>query len=267
MSREKENSFKNFLDQDGYLFVFTLVCAVCLLSFFVSSGYFQKENPDVEVLGASSTSIKGVWLSGGDNRDCPEADSLDVDGCIESSYINNKFTQLTPEVVSFDKDGRVLFSNDKLFISGIFDIKEYVDSDLWDGLYVGDLNLKINSKQWVFESVVWSRDDSSLISIFEKDDGYFILLYPSVTLTNRTRNFWVFEYLEEEDTVEKLFFDFSDGKRAYIESTFGSFLEKDDELYFMFERLDPSLGGNSEVDLFRFGSSLEFFKSFLLLKE
>jgi hypothetical protein len=266
MSREKENSFKNFLDQDGYLFVFTLVCAACLLSFFVASGYFEKENPDVQVLGTTSSSIKGVWFRGSDDKGCSEAESLEVDGCIESSYFS-KFTQLNAELVSFDEDGRVLFSNDQLFISGIFDIREYVDSDLWEGVYVGDLNLKINSRQWVFENMVWSRDDSFLISIFKKDDGYFILLYPSVTLTNRSRNFWVFEYLEEGDTVEKLVFDFPDGRRAYIESTFGSVLEKDGDLFFMFERLDPSLGGNSEVDLFRFGSSLEFFKSFLLLKE
>jgi hypothetical protein len=265
MSREKENSFKNFLDQDGYLFVFTLVCAVCLLSFFVASGYFEG-NEDSQVLGTSS-SIKGVWFKGADDKECPEASSLDVDGCIRSEYFNKGFTELNPERVSFDSDGRVSFSNEELFISGIFDIKEYVDSDLWKGVYVGDLNLKINNKQWVFENVVWSREDSSLISIFKKDNGYFILFYPSVSLTNRSRNFWVFEYLEEGDTVEKLFFDFPDGKRAYIESTFGSILEKDSELFFKFERLDSSLGGNSEVDLFRFGSSLEFFKSFLLLKE
>ncbi len=266
MSSKKSDRLRDFLDRDGYLYVFTLVCVVCLLSFFVASGYFEGSGAESKVLGASS-SIRGVWFKGSDYRGCPEASSLTVDGCIESSYFNNRFTELSPELLSYDGNGRALFSNDQLFISGVFDIKEYVDSDLWEGVYVGDLNLKINNRQWVFERVVWSSDDSFLISVLKKEDGYFILLYPSVTLTNRSRNFWAFEYLEESDTVEKMTFDFPDGKRAYIESTFGSFLEKDGELFLKLERLDPSLEGNSEVELFRLGHNLEFFRSFLLLKE
>lgn len=263
MSREKSKGFKDFLERDGYLFVFTFVCGIALLSYFFANKYILS-NSEKNVLGTST--LRGMWVNVGTGIECPEMGGLDVEGCIEDSYFED-FSQIEGETVYFDDDGRVVYSNDEIFVSGIFYVNRGLDNDVWKNVYIGDLNLKINSRQWVFEDVVWNRAESPLVDIIPTDTGYFIILYPSITLTSRSKQFWVFEYVLEDDIVKNLSFVDSDGDRAFIESTYVSVLEYEGDIYFKFERLDPSLMSNREVGLYRYDGDLELFRSFLLLRE
>ncbi len=258
MSRKSKSKLQKFLEQKGYLFVFTLVAGVCLFSYFLANSNFVSKQ-ETNVLGTSS--IRGIWVKGV-NNDCPEADLVDAKGCIDSSYFD-EYTTLLSKDIALDRDGRLVFSNDSILISGIFDVKEVVDDEVWNNLFVGDLNLKINGRQWVFEGVVWDRQNSSaVVSVVDTNDGYLILLYPSVTLTGRTRQFWIFKYLMEDDRLERVYFD-KDGKRAFVEATDGEFLSKGDELFLRLDREDPVLLEGREVMLFEYGESLRFLKNFV----
>jgi hypothetical protein len=259
MSRKKKSEFQNFLEQKGYFFVFTLVSAVCLFSYFFVNSNFAKNN-EKNVLGTSS--IRGIWVRGVDNG-CPEARLIDAKGCISRSYFDD-YEILSSEEIALDRDGRLVFSNDSLFVSGIFDVNEVIDDEVWDSLYVGDLNLRINNKQWVFQNVVWDKErSSSILSIVQIDSGYLVTFHPSVTLTGRTKQFWVFEYLAKEDRVDELYFDM-DGKRAFVEATFGSFISKNGGIFLRLDREDPVLLEGREVMLFEFDDSLRFIKNFVL---
>jgi hypothetical protein len=264
MSKKERSSFKEFLQQDGYLLIFTLVCGITLLSYFLANGAFSSNSSDTSVLGINS--LRGVWVNGGDGIKCPEMRGLDVDGCITESYFR-EFKEVDYQNVSFNDEGRIVYSNDDFFVSGIFDIKDTLNNDVWRNVYIGDLNLKINSRQWVFESVVWNKAESPIFNIISIDTGYLLIFYPSITLTSNTRQFWVFEYVLEDDTVRNLSYVDFDVDRAFIESSNISVLEYEGDIYFRFDRLDPSLMGNREVRLYRFDGDLKLFRSFLLLAE
>jgi hypothetical protein len=264
MSRKKENKFKSFLSSNGYYLVFTFICAFCLISYFVANDIFnQKQN--TEVLGASV--IPGVWVQGQRFEDCPEAEIVDASGCIRPSYFDDYKKFPVQKIFSDDQD-RILFSNDVLFLSGIFTPQDFIDNEVWDNMYIGDLNLRINNKQWVFEDVVWSREENSaLVSLVEVDDGYLIVLHPSVTLSQRNKHFWVFKYDLDSDNVSQLYFMEGDNRKVFIDSSEVSFFEKEGDNFFVFERFDPSLFGSSEVTLYEFNSDLEYWRSFVLQKE
>jgi hypothetical protein len=264
MSRKKENKFKSFLSSKGYYFVFTIICALCLFSYFLANDAFEKKQHK-EVLGASA--VRGVWVQGKQFNDCPESESLSVSGCIKSSFFDD-YKELPMQRVFSDNQDRILFSNDVLFLSGIFTPQDFIDNEVWDNMYVGELNLRINNKQWVFEDVVWSREENTaLVSLVEVDDGYLIVLHPSVTLSQRTKRFWVFKYSSNSDTVSQLYFTQSQSRKVFIESSDVSVLEKDSILYLVFERFDPSLFGSSEVIFYEFNSDLEYWRSFVLQRE
>lgn len=263
MSKKKSKALEDFLKRDGYLLVFTLISAITLVSYFLANKSFTT-NLEREVLG--STALRGVWVDAGMGIECPEMRGLDVEGCIEDSYFED-FSQIESETVHFEDDGRIVYSNDEMFVSGIFDVSRSLDNDVWKDVYIGDLNLKINSRQWVFEDVVWNRAESPLVDVVPSDKGYFVIFYPSITLTSRTKQFWVYEYVLEDDIVRSLSFIDSDGDRAFIESSIFSILEYEGDLFFRFDRLDPSLMRNREVRLYRYDGDLELFRSFLLLRE
>lgn len=263
MSREKSKSFKSFLVRDGYLFVFTILCVLGLLSYFLASKEFS---PELERTVLGTSALRGVWLTNSSGLECPEMAGLGVDGCIDDTYFED-FNEIDAQTVNFDNEGRVVYSNDEIFVSGIFDVERTLNNDVWTDVYMGDLNLKINSRQWVFEDVVWNKAESPILDIVPSDTGYYVIFYPSITLTSRSKQFWVFEYVSEDDIVRSLSFKGTDGERAFIETTYVSVLKYGDDIYFKFERLDPSLMSNREVNLYRFDGDLELFRSFLLLVE
>lgn len=254
MSRENKKELKDFLNRDGYLLVFTVVCALSLLSYFLANDSFQKGGESTQVLGTST--VRGVWVKGPTKPTCAESSCL------------NDYRKLDSKEVALDEYGRVVFSNDRIFVSGIFDRKKMIDSDVWEDVHIGDLNLKINNRQWVFENIVSNREDiNSLISIVEVERGNLVVLHPSMTLSGLNKNFWVFEYLDGNDFVRPISFIEEGNRRAFVESTNISFLEKGNELFLKLERLDPALMGNTEIELYRYGDSLELVKSFILESE
>jgi hypothetical protein len=262
MSRKGKRKISNFLVQYGYLFVFTLISAFALLSYFWANDYFIKSHSK-EVLGSSS--IRGLWVRADSDDSCSEASIINASGCIKDDYFSD-YEVLNSQKISLDGTGKFVFSNDYLFMSGIFYMKEFINNDVWSNLQIGDLSLKINDRQWVFEDVVWSKEDiNSLMEIVRIDGNYLILLHPSVTLTGQNRQFWAFEYFMSSDTVSTVFFD-RDGKRSFVESTYGEILEKDSELYLKLERYDPSLMGSSEVVLYEFDKDFVFLNNFVLKK-
>lgn len=191
---------------------------------------------------------------------------LDVEGCITDSYFQD-FNEIDSQSISYDRDGRVVFSNDEIFVSGIFERESVLNNDVWKDVYLGNLNLKINNRQWVFEDVVWNKGQEPVVDIMPSDKGYLVIFYPSITLTSRTKQFWVFEYISEDDIVKNLSFSDLEGDRAYIESSYASVLEYGEDTFLRFDRVDPSLMGNVEVALYELNGGLELFKSLLLLKE
>lgn len=261
MSRKKSKGLKTFLDQNGYFLIFTLVCALGLFSYFYASGHFSQNNRN-QVLGSSS-SIRGIWVKAETPKDCEGSDIINADACITDEYFND-FERLPMVDIDIDSNGRVVFSNDHLFISGIFDMKEFINDEVWSNLQVGDLNLKINDRQWVFEDVVWSREDiSSLLSVVKTESGYLIIMHPSVTLTGRGRQVWVFEYIAEDDKIEMVYFD-SDQKRVFVESTYAEVLKRGEDLLLKLVREDPALNGSREINIYEFNGDLSHRNTFLL---
>lgn len=261
MSRKKSKGFKSFLEQNGYFLVLTLVCGLGLLSYFYSTRQPSKGNQK-EVLGSTST-IRGVWVKAGGDHDCKGYDIINADACITDEYFG-EYEELPMHDVDIDRHGRVVFSNDELFISGIFDMKEFVNDEIWSNLQIGELNLKINDRQWAFQDVVWNKEDiNSLLSLVKTESGYLIIMHPSVTLTGRGRQIWVFEYIAEHDAIEKVYFG-SESKRSFVESTYANVLRKEGKLFLKLERVDPALSGNSEVSFYEFGDTLLYRNTFIL---
>jgi hypothetical protein len=263
MSRKDRNSFKNFLVRDGYLIIFSLICGVVLFSYFWANKSFESED-DYKVLGSSS--IRGIWFKADSAKDCPGADLVNADACVDSTYFDD-FESFPTNSIDFDDRGRVLYSNDHLFISGIFDMQEYVDDEIWNNLEIGSLTLKINDRQWVFEDVVLNKEDiNSLLEIVKTDSGYLIVLHPSVTLTGRGRHVWVFEYLSEEDSVKQLYFEES-GKKAFVEGTYTEIIKEEEGLILKIDWIDPALMGSREVNLYELTDVLLHKYTFVVLPE
>jgi hypothetical protein len=264
MSREKNEGFKSFLEQNGYFLVLTVVCGLGLFSYFYASGHLQRGNQK-QVLGSTS-SIRGVWVKAHSAQDCKGSNLINADACITDEYFN-EYEKLPIQKIDIDRHGRVVFSNDHLFISGIFDMREFVNDEIWSNLQIGSLNLKINNRQWVFEDVVSSREDiNSLLSIAKTQEGYLIIMHPSVTLTGRGRQIWVFEYFTKDGSIEKVYFD-DGGRRAFVESTYAEVLKDGEELLLKLVREDPSLSGSKEVNLYEFDEVLTHRNTFLLQSE
>lgn len=263
MSRKKENRYNNFLDQNGYLLVFTLVSIITLGAYFFASSN-QKSNAELQVLGTSS--VRGVWFNPGGRRICKEAERFNATDCITKDDLG-RYLKVSKKDYSLDSDGNLMFSNDVLFVNANFEKKRVVDSDVWDELYIGNIDLKINDRSWVFENVVWGKEfDNSLISLVDLGNTYLIVFYPSSSLTGLNRQFWVFEYSVEEDVLNTISFVKDNEDRAFLESTNLSIYEDDEGLFFVFESLDPSYGGNSLLDFYAFRTDFEFLDRFVLLK-
>jgi hypothetical protein len=114
---------------------------------------------------------------------------------------------------------------------------------------------------------VWDKESSSsILSIVQIDSGYLLVFHPSVTLTGRTKQFWVFEYVTEDDRVDRVYFDM-DCKRAFVEATLSSFISKDGGIFLRLDREDPVLLEGREVMLFEFDDSLRFMKNFVFKVE
>ncbi|MCD4811571.1 hypothetical protein K8R14_03135 [bacterium] len=263
-SKPKKKDYGEFINQNGYLFVFTIICGLGLLSYFVCSRYFEEIFIKRELYVLESSAVKGVWIDNASIR-CPNIEGLDVDRCVEYSYLDN-FEILSTENILFDSNGRVLFSNDELFVSGIFDRRELLNQEIWPDVYIGDLNIKINHKQWVYEDVVLDMESKDpILSLFKTDDGYILLLSPSVSMVNRTKQFWVYKYVSKTEEISGMSF-YKDGTpRVFFESGSVSFDAKGSDIFLLFERDDPALMGNIEVEIYRVGQNLSFEQRILLL--
>lgn len=263
MSKEKENRFENFLESEGYLLVFTLVCAITLLTYFIANRNFSPQGERV-VLGTSV--LRGVWFSDDETVDCPGLDIPEIDGCITDNYLE-KFEVKNTNIFRLDDRGRFAFTDENFNMNASFNIKRKADEDIWEDVYIGDLNLKINKRNWVFEDVVWNRAGEPIFEIYTSDSGYTIIFYPSITLTGLSKQFWVFEYYLDSNTVECIYFIEGEDTRAFVEASDVSIVEYEGDTYFMFKRLDPSLMGNTEISFYRFDDGLRLYKRFLLLSE
>ena len=261
MSREKKKWFKNFLEQDGYLLVFTLICLVCLVSYFLANRFLLDSGQEV----LDTTSVKGVWVSTVGSNICPEASLVNASGCIDESYFN-EYTELNTQRVPIDDSGKVIFSNDDLFINGSFEITESIDSDMWDIGYIGDFTLKINERNWVFKDLVWKGGSREyVLGITKVDDGYLIPFFPSASLNTLQKQLWVLKYSSSTDSVEQVFFNDNHGSSVYVDATYVSVLENGDRIFLRVDLLDPSLVDSREVVLYEYvDNSLDFVKNFVL---
>ncbi|MCD4756276.1 hypothetical protein K8R20_01520 [bacterium] len=263
-SKPQRVTYKEFLNQNGYFLVFTLICGLGLLSYFFCNSHFEKIFGEREIYVLDSSAVKGVWISN-EGIGCPNIDNLDVERCVEDIYLDS-FQALPTKDIQYDDNGRILFSNDELFISGVFDKREVLNQEIWPDVYIGDLNIKINHRQWVYEDVVFDMEsDDPILSLLQTDDGYILLLSPSISMVNRTRQFWVYEYTSTTGDIKvmKIFEDST--PRVFLESSRASFREKNDHIYLLFERFDPALMGNIEVEIYMVGESLQFDQRILLL--
>ncbi|MDD3474500.1 MAG: hypothetical protein PHP08_01185 [Candidatus Dojkabacteria bacterium] len=261
MSRKKSRKVKNFLEQDGYLLVFTLICLLSLVTYFLANRYFLSN--DQQVLDI--TSVKGVWVSTVGSNDCPEAELIDANGCIDNSYFD-KYTELNTQRISIDDNGKVIFSNTDLFINGSFDTKEVVDSDVWDTVYIGDFTLKINERNWVFKDLVWKEGSNEyVLGITKVDNGYLISFFPSASLDTLQKQLWIFEYSDDTDSVSQLFFKKNGSSSVFIDSTYVSILEDEDDIFLRIDYLDPSLVDGREVILYEYvNNGLDFINNYVL---
>jgi hypothetical protein len=263
MSRKKTEN-KNFLVQDGYLLVFVFVCIFGLISYFFINSKLPSQEEIREVLGTGS--IKGVWVSSNTNS-CPEANLVNANGCITKDFFK-EYESLDKQELFFDDQGKIVFSDDKIFVSGIFTVERVVDNELWPNLRVGDLNIKINDNQWVLEDVVWDRDDpQAVVSLVWIDSSYLVLFHPSVSLTGLSKQFWAFEYEDEESSIRSLSFLQKEGTLGFVDSSYVDVLKKDDTIFLKFERVDPALMGSREVVLYEYGENLEFVDRYILKAE
>ncbi len=263
MSRKKDNELKNFLDQNGYLLVFTLVSIITLGAYFLASSN-QKSDGELQVLGTSS--VRGVWFNPGGRRKCKEAEDFDAADCLTTEDLD-QYLKVSKKDYSLDSDGNLMFSNDVLFVNANFEKKRVVDSDVWDELYIGNIDLKINDRSWIFENVVWGKEfDNAIISLVDLGDTYLIFFHPSTSLTGLNRQFWVFEYRVEGDVLNTKSFVKENEDRAFLESTTFSVYEDDEGLFFVFESLDPSYDGNSLLDFYSFNTDFEFLDRFVFIK-
>ena len=250
MSRKKFSKVKDFLEQNGYLLVFTLICLISLATYFLASKYLIGDGKEV----LDTTSVKGIWVSV-DNSN----------SYIDQSYFN-EYNEVNTQRLTMDKNGRIIFSNNDLFINGSFDITESLDGEMWDVAYVGDLTLKINERNWVFKDLVWKEGSSEyVLGVTEIDNGYLISFFPSVSLNTLQKQLWVFEYSGSDDSVKQIFFKDNQGSTVFIDSTYVSVLEKDGKYFLRIDLLDPSLVEGREVVLYKYSSnSLDFLKSYIL---
>lgn len=261
MSRKMNGKVKSFLVQDGYLLVFTLICLICLIVYFFANKFLMDTGEEV----LDTTSVKGVWVSTVDSNTCPEAGLVNASGCIDESYFN-EYTKLSTQRISLDDSGKIIFSNDDLFINGNFDITESVDSEVWDIVYIGDFSLKINERNWVFKDLVWKEGSSEyVLGVTKIDNGYLISFFPSASLNTLQRQLWVFEYSQSDDSVKQVFFKDSKGSTVFIDSTYVSVLERDSDYFLRVDLVDPSLVDSREVILYKYSSnSLDFVKNYIL---
>jgi hypothetical protein len=250
MSRKKFSKVKDFLEQDGYLLVFTLICLVSLATYFLASKYLVGDGKEV----LDTTSVKGVWVSV-DNSN----------GYIDQSYFN-EYDEVNTQRLTMDDNGKIIFSNSDLFINGSFDTKEVLDTEMWDIAYIGDFTLKINERNWVFKDLVWKEGSSEyVLGVTKIDNGYLISFFPSVSLNILQKQLWVFEYSGSDDSVKQVFFKNSQGSTVFIDSTYLSVLKKDGDYFLRVDFVDPSLVGGREVLLYKYTSnSLDFLKSYIL---
>jgi hypothetical protein len=179
----------------------------------------------------------------------------------------DQYLKVSKKDYSLDSDGNLMFSNDVLFVNANFEKKRVVDSDVWDELYIGNIDLKINDRSWIFENVVWGKEfDNAIISLVDLGDTYLIFFHPSTSLTGLNRQFWVFEYRVEGDVLNTKSFVKENEDRAFLESTTFSVYEDDEGLFFVFESLDPSYDGNSLLDFYSFNTDFEFLDRFVFIK-
>ena len=263
MSRKKQSGVKNFLDQEGYLLVFTFVSIITLGAYFLATSN-QKSDGELKVLGTSS--VRGVWFNSGGNRKCNQAKEYNATDCITKNDLDN-YLKVNKGEYSLDSEGNLMFSNDVIFVNANFEKKRGVDSDVWNDLFIGNIDLKINDRSWVFENVVWGKDfDNSLVSIVNLENSYFVVFHPSASLTGLNRQFWVFEYKVEDDVLNTVSFVKDNEDRAFLESTDFSVYENDNGLFFVFESLDPSYNGYSLLDFYSLNTDLQFQDRFVFLK-
>ena len=261
MSRKKKKLIRDFLEQDGYLLVFTLICLLSLVAYFLANKYLVDNGGEI----LDTTSIKGVWVSTVGSNDCPEANLMNASGCIDYSYFKD-YTELNTHRIAMDSNGRVVFANSDIFINGNFDINESIDSEMWDVGYVGDFTLKINERNWVFKDLVWKEGSNEyVLGVTGVDDGYLVSFFPSASLNTLLKQLWIFKYSESTDTVTQLFFYKDGGKGVFIDSTYVSFLEKGEKIFLRVDLLDPSLVDSREVVLYEYNEdSLDFVRDYIL---
>jgi hypothetical protein len=265
MSKKKDNGdIKEFLQQNAYLFAFTFVCGLGLASYMIANEYFDQIFVNDHTYVLNSASVKGVWVSKS-GISCPNIPNLNVDSCVDSSYFDN-YKTLNTTNSSFDDKGRLLFSTDTLFVSGMFEKREQLNKDIWPNVYIGDFNIKINGKQVVYQNVVWdTQSTDSILKVFKLDDGYIVVVSPWVSMVNRTKQFWVYRIYSNSDMVHTLKFVNDQSRRSLLESSEVSFNQKGENVYVFFSRQDPSLMGNSEVELYRLEDNLIYDQRVLLL--
>ena len=238
-----------------------MICLVCLVTYFLANRYLIGNEQQV----LDTTSVKGVWVSTVGSNTCPESSLVDTSGCIDESYFN-EYRELDTYRISLDDSGKIIFSNDELFVNGSFEIKESIDSEIWDMGYIGDFTLKINERNWVFKDLVWKDgSNENILGITELNDGYLISFSPSVSLNTLFKQLWMFKYSKSTDSVEQFFFTEGDSKNVFIDSTYVSVLEESDRLFIRVDLLNPSLVGSREVILYEYvDNGLDFVKNYIL---
>jgi hypothetical protein len=235
-----------------------------LISYFVVNNEFLIQKEKQEVLGASS--VRGIWVSS-NTEDCPQASIVDASGCIKRDFFK-EYNRLNKQELFFNDQGHIIFSNDHLFVSGMFTVKKVVDNELWSNLRVGSLNLKINDSQWVLEDVVWNKDSPQpVISLIQVNSNYLVILHPSVTLNGLGKQFWAFEYKQETESIRSLSFSQEEGNIGFVDSSYFDVLTKDDTVFLKFERVDPALMGSREVVLYEYSKNFEFIDRYILKVE
>ena len=260
-ARKRGSEVRGFLVQEGYLFAFAFVCLLCLLSYFVCNNYFTKYKSR-EVLGTSI--VKGVWIKSSSGNECYGIGLVDANGCIDSTYFD-KYEKLPIQQISLNEYSEIVFVNESFLVTGTFDVKEIIDDEVWDNLQIGSLSVKVNNRQWIFENVVWKEESNdSLISLVKIDNRYLIIIHPAISLTGRDKQFLAFEYLIDKGSVRSVYFSDSDGKKAFVESTYVEVLEKDNDAFVKFEYENPALMGNKEILLYKYNNTLELVHTFIL---
>ena len=175
--KDKSKKVYNFLKQDLYLVVFSLLVVFTLFGYFYAQRMHNNPDNSLNVLGTNH--IRGLWtysLKG--NRDCPDDIDVDFDRCVFSKEWDSWSTLEYKEV-------RVGESHENITVD--FNRVGRVDNDLWPGVFSGSYIINIGEAEYKYQSSVFdSKNNLPIVYVLDKGDSMLVLIKVQKDMVGRS---------------------------------------------------------------------------------